>query len=181
MADDLVFLFRVSPADLIPEELLKLSTEDQIERFALLMSDIQDFADIQAQAAVAGMLTLLAPDTAVVYTNAPAGGAAEWAASSRWRTIVDLSRFTECRLSAYVEVTGAATATLAIEATAASSFDFLDGADGPNISLNGTGVKVSDWVPIFSGYRTDVTLRPSHVGGNGAADPAIGLVTVQFR
>lgn len=180
MAENLVFDYRVIPADLIPSELLKLSVEDQIERFANFMADLRDFADIQTQAAQTGNFTLLAPDTPAVYANAPAGPA-EWAGQAYWRVAADLSRFTECRLSAAVATVGAAGCELAIQAAPAASFDFLDGADGPKIALDALGLGISDWRPIASGYRTDVVLRIVESAGDGAADPAIGTVMVQCR
>lgn len=179
--ESVIFDWTINPADLTPKALLELPEEEQIERLARLMGDIQSFADIQVQSAQTASVTLMAPDTPITYVNAPSGGAAEWAGAGTWRAAVDLSPYTECRLSAVVTAAGATGGEAAIEAAPSGSFDFLDGGDGPKVPLDAPGLLISEWRPIRSGYRTDVVLRVVSVAGNDTADPALGTTVVQFR
>lgn len=171
---------RVSAEDLIPSEMLKLSREDQIERMALLLSDTRDAFDIGEADSESGSVTMMAPNSPIAFNNAPPGPA-EWAGQEYWRCAQDLSRFTECQLSCAVTTVGATGSQVAIQAAPSGTFDFLDGADGPNIALDALGLGISDWRPIFSGFRTEVVLRVVEVAGDSNADPAIALTVVQFR
>lgn len=177
------FSFRVTPGDLIPGVLLELPTEEQIERWSVFQVDIEDAFQGFAAFRSPFTVTMLAPAAGVVYTDAPAGGAAEWAGSARWRTWVDLDNLTEARVSVAVETAGAGTADAGVQYSAdgGTSWFFLDGGVGPAVDISSTGAKLSAWGPIVSGAQNDVLLRFVHIGGDGVADPAVGLVVVQFR
>ena len=55
-----------------------------------------------------------------------------------------------------------------------------DGTAG-NISLSSTGAKETAWIDLPAGAFGDVYVRVASNGGNGAADPALGNITIQFR
>lgn len=55
-----------------------------------------------------------------------------------------------------------------------------DGSAG-NISLSTTGAKETVWVTLPAEAIGDVYVRVAQNGGNGAADPALGNVTIQLR
>lgn len=95
----------------------------------------------------------------------------------------DLTQFTEARLIANVEVAGAATASLYAEfsTTDGGTYAALDNATGPNVSLAAAGTIVSSVVSLTAGAKADNFLRIIGVGGDGAADPQIGLITLQVR
>lgn len=52
---------------------------------------------------------------------------------------------------------------------------------GNGISLSSTGAKETDWIDLPSGAIGDIYIRVAQNGGDGVADPAVGLVSIQFR
>jgi hypothetical protein len=88
----------------------------------------------------------------------------------------------EARLIVNVETAGAATAKLRVQYSIdQSSWSYLDGSAGPSVDINTTGLKVSSWVSIAAGAKGDRFLRLVGLDGNDTADPAFGLVLVQFK
>lgn len=55
-----------------------------------------------------------------------------------------------------------------------------DGTAG-NISLSSTGAKETTWINLPAEAIGDVYVRVAMNGGNGAADPALGNITIQLR
>jgi hypothetical protein len=183
MADnDFVLTFRVNAEDLIPEELLKLTREEQVERFSLLMSDIGDAVDINQQIVAPFNLALLAVGTPFAYATVPSG-IQEWGGGAFLRSDEDLSNVTEARVAARVTTASNAAGILAIQAApiGTGTFDYLDGVAGPKVSLVSGGTLLSEWVPVTGDLRGDVELRVVHVGGDSSGSPAITNVSVKFR
>jgi hypothetical protein len=108
----------------------------------------------------------------LTWTNMPS--ALTGAAGVRTKVPLDGVRFG--RLTADVLVAGTAGAVLIGQLS-------LDGSawtSGPQISLGSIGTKVSSFVAIGAQFQTDTFFRIAGQGGDGAADPQFGLVTVQF-
>lgn len=118
----------------------------------------------------------------VTWTNQPAALTELFGLTDR-RVPFDATRFTQARIAANVEVAGATGATLRCEfaTTDGGAYGALDGGTGPNVLIDALGTKVGSWVTLVSGAKADVFLRVVGVGGDGAADPDLGLIAVQFR
>jgi hypothetical protein len=80
------------------------------------------------------------------------------------------------RLTARVLVAGSANAVL----IAQFSLDGTNYTSGPQVAIATGGLKVSNLGVIPSQFRTDCFFRLAGQGGDGAADPQFGLITVQF-
>lgn len=94
----------------------------------------------------------------------------------------DLRRYTQARVVAYVDTAGAAGAKLRAQySTDESAWAYLDGATGPSVAVDATGVEVSAWVDLEAAARADVFLRLVGIDGDGAADPVFGTLALQFR
>jgi hypothetical protein len=118
----------------------------------------------------------------VTWTDQPAG-VTEFLGLNDRRRRFDGTRFTQARLIANVEVVGATGAKLRAEfaTTDGGAYGALDGATGPEVLIDAAGTIVSAWVNLASGAKADVFLRIIGVGGDGAADPQIGLVALQYQ
>jgi len=79
------------------------------------------------------------------------------------------------RLCVRVNTAGAAGAVL----VAQFSLDGSNYVNGPQVPINSTGLKVSALASIPDQYQADVFFRMAGQGGNGTADPAFGLITLQ--
>ncbi len=107
--------------------------------------------------------------------------------SNRSITKADLADFTQCRLITRV-ITGSASANsprLRLRysttfTTTIGSFAQI-GASDVVTSLTSTGVIDSGWVDLVVGAQADVFLTVSQIGGDAAADPAVGMVLAYFR
>ncbi|HET8670221.1 MAG TPA: hypothetical protein VFM05_06205, partial [Candidatus Saccharimonadales bacterium] len=99
--------------------------------------------------------------------------------SSRVR--FDLSDATEARFIANVATAANSTAELRVQySTDQSSWSYLDGSTGPSNVVGTVGTKVSSWVTVASGAKSDVYLRVVGVNGN-LSDPRFGLIQLQIR
>ena len=118
----------------------------------------------------------------VVWTNQPAALTELFGLTDRRRQY-DLTQFTQARLVANVEVAGFVGATLRAQfaTTDGGAYAALDNVTGPNVPLDATGTQVSGWVTLTAAALADVFLRVAGVGGDGAADPEVGLTEIQFR
>lgn len=117
------------------------------------------------------------------WTDQPAGNTELFGLTDR-RTKFDLTRFTEVRLVANVEVAGVTGAKLRGEySTNESAWNDIEngGGSGPEVAIDATGTQVSSWVLIPSGAQADVFLRIVGIDGDGAGDPDLGLIALQFR
>ncbi len=121
-------------------------------------------------------------DLGATWVNQPLA-VTEFLGSSRHRTRVDLTNANQARITVHrFGGTAAATAEIAVQySTDGVSWFYLDGVSGPSVNISTVGLQVSNWVNIASGAKGDVYLRIVGRGGNGAADPLFGLITVQFR
>jgi hypothetical protein len=113
----------------------------------------------------------------VAWTNQPAG-VTELFGGTDFRTKVDLTNYTQVRMTARVGVVGAATAVLRLQySTDEAAWVNLTS----NLAINATGVKASAWENLPAGAKADVFIRVVGEGGNAAADPRIGTVTLQVK
>lgn len=101
----------------------------------------------------------------------------------RTRTKVDLTNYTQARLSVVVVAAGVAGAELRVQYSLdQSTWDYLDASAGPAISLNNTAtLVVSGWVNLTAAAKADAFLRLTGINGNASASPAIAAANVQFR
>jgi hypothetical protein len=80
------------------------------------------------------------------------------------------------RLQTVVRVVGTASSIL----IAQLSLDGVTYVDGPSVSINTVGLKVSAFVAVPEQYRTDAWVRLASQGGNATLDPQLGLTTLQI-
>ena len=125
-------------------------------------------------------IPLMVVGTAAVWTNQPAA-LTEMFGSPR-RIKADLSPYTEFRLQVNVATAGSSGTTLWVQSSPDQvTWTNLDGAAGPTVAINTTGLKVTPWTAIPVVSQTDIFLRPVAQGGNATADPAFGSVVIQVR
>lgn len=55
------------------------------------------------------------------------------------------------------------------------------GSSEVSISLTGTGEKDSGWINLVAGAQAEVFVAVTELGGDGAADPALGYVQLYFK
>lgn len=65
--------------------------------------------------------------------------------------------------------------------TASSTWIYLDGAGGPNVTYNSTGMQVSSLVTLVTNARAQVQLRVVTSGGNGITSLGYGELVVSAR
>lgn len=100
---------------------------------------------------------------------------------------INLSNYTQVRLVARVVTASASANTPRVYAEYHTSFsttvgDYSGiGTSAVNCSLAATGVIDSGWVNLAAGAKADVFVTVLQNGGDGAADPALGAVTLQFK
>lgn len=113
------------------------------------------------------------------FTNAPA---ALFEENVRWRAHADLTNCTQARLISNVQTAGFAGTKLRIQySTDGASWAYLDNVSGPEVALDSTGHVVSPWVTLVAAARADVWLRWVTIGGDGVADPAVGMTHLEVR
>jgi hypothetical protein len=108
----------------------------------------------------------------IVWTNMPLA----LTGTTGTRTKIPLAGVRFTRLTADVLVAGSTNAVLIAQVS-------LDGSawtSGPQVSISSTGLKVSSLVVVPPQFQVDCFFRIAGSGGDGAADPQFGLVTVQF-
>lgn len=108
----------------------------------------------------------------LVWTNMPLALTA--AAGTLAKLPLYNARF--ARLTVNVTVTGSTNAVLIAQV----STDGVSYTSGPQVSVFGTGLKVSSLVAISPQFQTDCFFRMAGSGGDGVADPAFGMITVQI-
>mgnify|MGYP000378858108 CR=1 FL=1 len=115
------------------------------------------------------------------WTNMPAA-LTEIFGNTYYRISYDLSNFNYARLVGNVVVAGATNAQIRVQYSVdETNWFYLDGVDGPKVAINTTGHKISTWVNIVSGAKTNVYLRLVGINGNGAADPRFSSFCLQLR
>ena len=99
------------------------------------------------------------------------------------RAQLDLTLASQARLTGNVQVAGFAGSSIGLQYSTdgGTTWTYLNGGTGPSISLTSTGSVSSGWVNIAAAAKADVLIRVGGVGGNGVADPQLGLVILQVR
>lgn len=98
---------------------------------------------------------------------------------------VDLTDFTQVRMT--VRVTTGATAGTKLVATYHTAFsttltDFVAiGTSAVECALSATGTITSSWIDLAAGAKADVFTTIKQTGGDGATDPVIAFLELQFR
>lgn len=126
-------------------------------------------------------ITFLAQGSAFRWRNQPTD-MTEFAGYTIHRTQVDLSDYTEARLTVLVATanTTQGAGILVQYSTDQSDWDYLDGDSGPGVSITSTGLKASKWVKLTQGARQDVCIRIVGIKG-GDRSPSFGLITLQLK
>lgn len=107
--------------------------------------------------------------------------------SSRNITKFDLTQYTQCRLITRVTTGSASANSPRLRVRYRTTFsttesDYSDiGTSEVSTSLTSTGVIDSGWVNLAAGALADVFVTVTQLGGDGAADPAYGMLMVHFR
>jgi hypothetical protein len=109
-------------------------------------------------------------------------------ASNRNITLLDLAEYTECRIVARVVTGSASVNTPQVRVVYSTTFtttvgSFANIGTSPVVaSLTTAGVARSAWVPLATNAAADaVYVSVLQEGGDAAADPVIGMLTVEFR
>ncbi len=130
------------------------------------------------------VVTLLAQHGAVAFTNIPAA-LTEWNGANRTRTKLDLTSSREARVTAAVTTAANAAAEIRIQyatdGDAQATWAYLDGGSGPLVNIGAVGGRASGWVALAATAKADVWIRVVSINGDGAADPIVGLITLQLR
>lgn len=103
--------------------------------------------------------------------------------ATHYRQKVDLTGYTQFRVTGRVATVGAAASDLRVQySTDDSSFANLDGSGGPEIAINTLGQKDTGWVSLAAGAIGDNRwLRVMGKDGDGAADPVVRQLCIWFR
>lgn len=99
---------------------------------------------------------------------------------------IDLTHYTHVRLTCRV-TTGATAGTKLVARYRTGAFsptvgDYADiGTSSVEISLASTGVIASSWITLAAGAKADTLITIVQTGGDGATDPVIRLLTMEFK
>ena len=127
----------------------------------------------------------LASPGAGVTLSAVAAADAFLAKSNRNIQQADLTPFTQVRMT--VRVTTAATAGTKLVATYHTAFsttltDYVAiGTSAVECAIDATGITTSSWIDLAAGAKADVFTTIKQTGGDGATNPVIAFLTLQFR
>lgn len=101
---------------------------------------------------------------------------------------MDLTHYTHARMTCRVTSAAAAgTRIVAKYRTVADGYsatisDYASiGTSTVALDLSSTGVISSSWIALAEGAKADVLLCPVQTGGDGATDPVIRLLTMEFK
>lgn len=96
------------------------------------------------------------------------------------RKMVDFEDVHQVRIAVQVDKAGFASASVAYQfsSDSGSSWDFLNGADGPSVSIAQTGSFVSDYVLLTASATSSILIRWVAVGGNGTESPRISTLVL---
>lgn len=129
--------------------------------------------------------TWLASPGAGVTLSDVAATDAFLAKSNRNIQQIDLTPYTQVRMT--VRVTTGATAGTKLVATYHTAFsttvgDYVAiGTSAVECALDSTGTITSSWIDLAAGAKADVFTTIKQTGGDGATDPVIAFLTLQFR
>jgi len=180
---------------------LRMEGVKQGERFKIGLDRVDNTSDLekpvpikvtQLVTPIANKVRMVVPvhaDSAanIVLTN-QASAEDFLATSSRNQWLIDLTGFTQVRMTALVLVASASANTPKIVlryyvAYSGSAADYSSDIAQSEVacSLAATGLIVSSWTSLKVGVSGDTYIAIIQKGGDGAADPEIGSVTLQFR
>ena len=101
----------------------------------------------------------------------PGASLAEFCESTSYRWRANLTSASAIRISVQVVVAGGTGSVLRLQyttdTTGASGWDYMDGATGPSVAIDSTGLKVSSAVSLASAAKADVLLRLVMLNGDG--------------
>lgn len=126
-------------------------------------------------------IAILSDAVQVEWTNQPAA-VTELLGLTVHRTKINLTNTGTVRLVARILTAGVAGAVLRGQYSldGGGSWAYLDGATGPSLAIDATGTIASATVNLEAAAKADVVLRVVGVNGNATADPAFGLIELQF-
>lgn len=105
--------------------------------------------------------------------------------SARNEIQFDGTNFTQVRLVAYVVTQSASVNSPRLYPQYFSGSWTTIGAgtvaSGQATTLASTGIKATSWIDLPAGAKADVRFRVAMHGGDGAADPALGNISLQFK
>jgi len=133
------------------------------------------------------ILTLHANGAGALTRTDQVSGAAFMNGNDRNIWQVDLTNFTQVRLSIRVTTGSASANNPRVRLRYHTAFsttigDYSDiGTSEVACSLASTGVITSSWIDLASGAKADIFLIASEIGGDGAADPVYASVAAHFR
>lgn len=126
------------------------------------------------------VLVLNAHSTSAIFSDMPAALTEPF--STRLRLPIDLTYVDQVRLTVRVMTPGATGAKLRIQYSADQvTWNYLDGVSGPSVTIDAAIPVTSSWVTLAAGAKADVWLRLVGLDGDGVADPAWGLMTLQMK
>ncbi len=132
------------------------------------------------------IMFLGSPSSVTTWSDMPAA-LTEWRGSVRTgRTMADTTNATEFRIMAFVQVAGAAGATLRVEYATDSvpAWEYLDGAAGTGgaVAVDVVGNPAGAWTSLTANAKGGTKhLRVIGIGGDGAVDPSFGPIIIQIR
>ena len=101
---------------------------------------------------------------------------------TRFRNKFDLTDFNQFRLVARVDVAGVAGADIRAQySTDESTWNNLDGVNGPELAIDAIGTKDTAWTALPAGAKADVFLRIMGKDGDGVTNPDLGTIAIQIR
>lgn len=125
------------------------------------------------------VLVLTDPHDSSTWTNQPQAET-EFLNIASKRIWFDASRFNQVRMTIRV-LTGSGSANTPKCYTKYSTDDSAFTAIATDVSLTSVGTIKSAWIDIPQGAKADVVWGLFCSGGDGAADPVIGITTLQFK
>lgn len=115
-------------------------------------------------------------------TNLPAALGEFFA--NRHRARLDLRYVTEVRLALNVSIVGNVGSEFRIQYSLdnGTTWAYIDGTSGPAAPIQPIGVRSGAWVAVAAAAKVDdLLIRPVTIGGDGVADPQVGLMVLWMR
>lgn len=138
-----------------------------------------------------GVPFLVSPSAANAITNQPLAET-YYISSNRHVMKFDGTKYTAARLVANITTGSASGSSPRLYAKWKTTFDpstalvgdfttLGSGTGSETVSLTSIALVASDWITLPAGAKADVFWCIAGAGGDGAADPALGMLTLQFR
>lgn len=129
-----------------------------------------------------GIDTVPLSASTVTWTNMPAA-LTEFNGARSTRVWVDASQYRWARITAQVNVAGAAGSKLRLYyKTSDGAFNTFStaGTSDIEVAVSAIGLVKSSWIPLAAAARADVIFAIGGITGDGAADPEFGAISVQY-